>query len=93
MQEEIIMNNFNLINELLFIQYCSQSNMHQVNEHQARYLKNKLNVDIYWCSIKKDGQEFNAYLAYFGFAHQPNYQIGLKIDMAKQDIITGEAIF
>lgn len=84
--EEIIMNNFNLINELLFVQYSSQSNMYQVNKHQARFLNTTLNVDIYWCSIKKDGAEFDAYLAHFGYAHQKNYQIGVKIDIAKQDI-------
>ena len=86
MEDQIIPNTFTLINETLFVQYASHSHMYQVNKHQARLLNTKFGVDIYWCSIKRDGNEFDAYLAEFGFPHQEKYKIGLKLFEAELNI-------
>jgi len=67
-KEEVLMNNFQLIDEKLFVQYSSHSHMHQVDQFEARLL-NKYGVDICWCSIKKDGAEFTAYLADLSYGH------------------------
>lgn len=86
MEDEIILNKFNLIDELRFVQYASYSQMFQVDKYEARLLNTKFGVDIFWCSIKKDGIEYNAYLAEFGFPHEEKYEIGNKMRQAKLDI-------
>lgn len=86
MEDQITLNEFTLINEILFVQYASHDHMYQVNKHEARLLNTKFGVDIYWCSIKRDGAEFDAYLAEFGFPHQEKYEIGYKLHQAKLKI-------
>ncbi len=66
-QEEIILNDFELINEKKFVQYASISHMYKVDKFEARLLNTKYNISIFWCSFKKDGEEFNAYLADLGY--------------------------
>ncbi len=85
-EDEIILNDFQLIGEKRFVQYASHSHMHQVDKFEARLLNTKFGVDIYWCSIKRDGAEFDAYLAEFGFPHEEKYKIGSKLHKARLEI-------
>lgn len=86
MKEEIIMDNFQLVNEMTFLTYMSQDDMYKVNRTRARLLNKKYGVDIFWCSIKRDGAEFDSYLAYFGYPGDKNYWIEEKLFNAQLEI-------
>lgn len=60
---EIIMDRFKLINPIDFVIASSFHNYKKVNILAARTLRNKYDVEILWCSIKKDGKEYASYLA------------------------------
>ena len=66
-ETEIKLNDFELINEKKFVQYASISHMYKVDKFQARLLNTEYGISIYWCSFKKDGEEFDAYLADLGY--------------------------
>ena len=61
--EEILLNNFELIDEKLFVQYASMSHMYKVDKFDASLLNTKYGISIFWCSLKRDGEEFDSYLA------------------------------
>jgi hypothetical protein len=85
MKEEIKLNDFELINEKLFVQYASISHMYKVDKFQARLLNTKYNVSICWCSFKKDGAEFDSYLADLGYGENEN-MIGSKLFQAIHNV-------
>ena len=86
-KEEVLMNNFQLIDEKLFVQYSSHDHMFQVNKFEARLLNTKYDIDICWCSIKRDGAEFDAYLADLSHGHNKiQNMIGSKLHSSRLKI-------
>jgi hypothetical protein len=85
-EDVIVLDNFELVNEMTFLSYSSNSSMYKVNRTQARLLNKKYGVDIFWCSIKRDGEEFDSYLAYFGYPSDKNFWIGNKLFKAHLEI-------
>lgn len=61
--EEIIIDRFKLINSIDFVIASSFNNYKKVSILTARTLRNKYDVEILWCSVKKDGKEYTSYLA------------------------------
>jgi hypothetical protein len=82
---EILLNNFELIDEKLFIQYASISHMYKVDKFQARLLNTKYGINICWCSFKRDGEEFNSYLANLGYGEN-EHMIGSKLFQAIHNV-------
>jgi hypothetical protein len=81
-KKEIVLNNFDLIDEKLFVQYASISHMYKVNKFQAILLNTKYGINICWCSLKRDdGEVFNSYLANLGYGKNENI-IGAKLFQA-----------
>lgn len=80
-KNEIKLNNFELINEKLFVQYASISHMYKVDKFQARLLNTKYGISVYWCSFKRDGEEFDSYLADLGYGENEHI-IGSKLFQA-----------
>ena len=76
--EEIQMNNFKLLNAIDFAIMASYAKFYLVNKDQARILKIRYDIDIFLCSIKKDGEEYNSYLADFTMGENENI-IGTKL--------------
>ena len=60
---EDIYDRFKLINSIDFVIASSWNNYKKVNILAARWLRNKHDVEILWCSVKKDGREYTSYLA------------------------------
>jgi hypothetical protein len=66
-EEEVKLNKFKLVNAVDFVQMASIPHCKKVDKFGARYLNLEFDITIYWCSIKKDGEEFDAYLADLGY--------------------------
>lgn len=83
--EEIQMNDFKLLDAIDFAIMASYSKFYLVNKDQARILNIKYNIDIYWSSIKKNGEEFDSYLADFTMGENEHI-IGSKMLNAFQSV-------
>jgi len=79
MKEDVVGSNFVLVNDTTFLTYSAQSDMYKVNGFQAKLLNKKYGVVIYWHSLKRAGAEFNSYLAYFGYPHDKNFWMEVKL--------------
>ena len=66
-ENEVIFNDFILVNESQFVISASIPHIFKVDKFQARMLNIKYRIKIYWCSYKRDGEEFDAYLADLGY--------------------------
>ena len=60
---EVVYDRFRLINSIDFVVASSWNNYKKVNVVAARWLRNKHDVEILWCSVKKDGRDYTSYLA------------------------------
>lgn len=79
---------FKLIDPILFAKYSAVSHMYNVDKFQAAKLL-RLGCDVYFSSIKSDGEEWNAYLVDLGYTHM---RIGIEILIAINDIINKHTI-
>jgi len=82
---EILLNNFELINEKLFVQYASMQHMYKVDKFKARLLNTKYGISIFWCSLKRDGEEYDSYLACCDYGEN-EHMIGSKLFQAIHNV-------
>ena len=78
---EVIYDRFKLINSIDFVVASSWNNYKKVNILAARWLRNKHDVEILWCSVKKDGREYTSYLA--NLNEGKGHELRLLIDWMK----------
>jgi len=83
--EEIEICNFELVNEKDFVKLASEYHNYLINVDKARILNLKYNINIYWCSYKEDGEEFNSYLADLSYGEYESI-IGTKMFNAIQSV-------
>jgi hypothetical protein len=83
-----VSNGFELISPMLFAKYSAVSHIYNVDKFQAAKLL-KLGCDVYFSSIKSDGEEWNAYLVDLGYKYG---RIGSELLIAVNDIIDKHTI-
>jgi len=88
MEEVEELNSFELISPILFAKYSAVSHIYNVDKFQATELL-KLGCDVYFSSIKSDGEEWNAYLVDLGYKYM---YIGGELSIAIDKIIKKHTI-